>query len=74
MIDGVTYGLVLVDADEKGLVNFEQFSELVKTYNKRIVGIMVTNPNTSGIFETRFKEMADLIHSVGGLVIWMAQT
>ena len=29
---------------------------------------MVTNPNTSGIFETRFKEMADLIHSVGGLV------
>lgn len=68
VIDGVTYGLVLVNADEKGQVDFAQFSELVKTYNTRIVGIMVTNPNTSGIFETRFKEMADLIHSVGGLV------
>lgn len=68
VIEGVTYGLVQVEADEKGQVDWNQFTELVKTYNKRIVGIMVTNPNTSGIFETRFKEMADLIHSVGGLV------
>jgi len=68
VIDGITYGLVQVEADEKGQVDWNQFNELVKTYNKRIVGIMVTNPNTSGIFETRFKEMADLIHSVGGLV------
>ena len=29
---------------------------------------MVTNPNTSGIFETKFKEMADMIHAIGGLV------
>ena len=29
---------------------------------------MVTNPNTSGIFESNFKEMAKLIHDVGGLV------
>ena len=29
---------------------------------------MCTNPNTSGIFETRFAEMSELIHSVGGLV------
>jgi len=29
---------------------------------------MVTNPNTSGIFESDFKEVADIIHSIGGLV------
>ena len=29
---------------------------------------MVTNPNTSGVFETEFRAIADLIHDVGGLV------
>ena len=33
-----------------------------------VAGIMVTNPNTVGLFETRFQEMAELIHSVDGLV------
>ena len=29
---------------------------------------MITNPNTSGIFETDFKKIADDVHQVGGLV------
>ena len=29
---------------------------------------MVTNPNTSGIFESNFKEMAELLHEVDALV------
>ena len=29
---------------------------------------MITNPNTSGIFESSFKEIADKIHAIGGLV------
>ena len=29
---------------------------------------MITNPNTSGIFETDFKKIADAVHQVGGLV------
>ena len=29
--------------------------EVVKEYSNRISGIMVTNPNTAGIFEIRFK-------------------
>ena len=31
-------------------------------------GIMITNPNTSGIFESRFQEIASRIHELGGLV------
>ena len=31
-------------------------------------GIMVTNPNTLGLFETHIKEIADIVHSKGGLV------
>ena len=42
---------------------------------KKLFGVMVTNPNTSGIFESNFKIMADLIHSIDGLVyMWMAPT
>jgi len=31
-------------------------------------GIMVTNPNTLGLFETHIKEIADIVHAKGGLV------
>lgn len=67
-IDGVQYGIVTIEADNRGQINFEQLKTEIANYNKRIAGVMVTNPNTSGIFETQFKEMADLIHGVGGLV------
>jgi glycine dehydrogenase len=61
-------GIVLVDADESGQVDLGQIKSAVKDYGTRIIGVMVTNPNTSGIFESNFKEMSDLIHSVDGLV------
>ena len=61
-------GIVLIDADNSGQINLEQIRNAVSNYGERIIGVMVTNPNTSGIFESNFKEMADLIHSVDGLV------
>jgi len=68
IIDGIQYGIVTLEANSKGQIDFDQLKVTVEKHNKRIAGVMVTNPNTSGIFETQFKEMADLIHSVGGLV------
>ena len=67
-VDGVQYGIVTIEAAPSGEMDFDQLKEMIKTYSNRIAGIMVTNPNTAGIFETKFKEMADLIHSVDGLV------
>lgn len=61
-------GVVLVEAEPSGQINLEQLQDLVRTYDKRIAGIMITNPNTSGIFEQDFKKIANLIHGVGGLV------
>ncbi|MEC8625190.1 MAG: aminomethyl-transferring glycine dehydrogenase subunit GcvPB [Bdellovibrionota bacterium] len=66
--DGVQCGIVTIDSDDKGEIDQEQFYSMIEKYGKRIAGIMVTNPNTAGIFETNFKEMADKIHEVGGLV------
>ncbi len=60
--------IIWVEANRGGEIDMEHFQSLVDTYGKRICGIMVTNPNTSGIFETNFKKIADSIHAVGGLV------
>jgi len=68
MADGHPQGIYLIDANEKGEMNLNQIKEICAKYPNRIAGVMVTNPNTAGVFETQFKEMADIIHSVGGLV------
>lgn len=65
---GDQYGIITIEANENAEIDFDQLKEVVEKYGKRIAGIMVTNPNTAGIFETKFKEMAELIHSVDGLV------
>ncbi|RDW21942.1 aminomethyl-transferring glycine dehydrogenase subunit GcvPB [Oceanobacillus chungangensis] len=54
---------VTVQTNETGLVDIEDL--------KRVVGddtaaLMLTNPNTLGLFETEILEMAEIIHGVGG--------
>ena len=65
---GKESGIVLIDAQDDGQIDFTHCQELIQTYNKRICGIMITNPNTSGIFETQMKKIAQMIHDVGALV------
>ncbi|MFT6632066.1 MAG: glycine dehydrogenase [Bacteriovoracaceae bacterium] len=67
-VDGKSIGIVTVEANDHGEIDFNQLKELVEVHGKSIAGIMITNPNTSGIFESQFKEISELIHSVGGLV------
>jgi glycine dehydrogenase len=58
----------LIEADSSGQMNLEQVKMLVSEYGQRISCVMVTNPNTSGVLETNFRAVADLVHGVGGLV------
>lgn len=54
-----------IKADARGRVDMEDFrAKLSETSD--IAGIMLTNPNTCGLFETDIKEIADLIHDAGG--------
>ncbi len=62
------YERVIVEANSKGQIDIDFLKNEVVKYGKKIAGVMVTNPNTSGIFENEFKNMADIIHEVGGLV------
>ena len=66
--NGIEFGIIPVDADSNGQIDLPQMTSYIQKYGKRIIGVMVTNPNTSGIFEQNFKNMAELIHQVDGLV------
>jgi glycine dehydrogenase len=60
--------IVYLDADTEGRVLNEDLDRRIEEYAERIAGVMITNPNTSGIFETSFKEIAGKIHALDGLV------
>ncbi len=68
VVDGQVFGIFTVEALPNGEMNLDQIKEFLKTDGHRVAGIMVTNPNTAGIFEAQFKEMSSLIHEAGGLV------
>ncbi len=61
-------GVVEIQAGVNGQIDMAQLTQLLERYRGRIAGIMITNPNTSGVFETRFQDIAALIHAEGGLV------
>jgi len=67
-VDGKQIGIITISALDNGEMDLDQIKSLVEEHGKSIAGIMVTNPNTAGIFETKFREMSELLHSVGALV------
>ena len=62
-------GLSIVEVKSKanGLVDVEDLKPLL---NDEIAGIMMTNPNTLGLFEKDIKEIASLVHGCGGLLYY----
>ena len=54
-----------IAAAEDGRVDLDNFKEKLADPSD-IAGIMLTNPNTCGLFERDIKEIADLIHAAGG--------
>ncbi len=61
-------GYQVVNVPSKdGLVDFEALKSLV---DDRVACLMLTNPNTLGLFEKDIKKMADLVHQAGGLLYY----
>ena len=54
-----------IKAGPNGRVNMERLRERLEQTDD-IAGIMLTNPNTCGLFERDIREIADLIHAAGG--------
>ncbi|MBM7660871.1 glycine dehydrogenase subunit 2 [Bacillus mesophilus] len=54
---------ITVKSDENGLVDLEDLKRVV---DSDVAALMLTNPNTLGLFEQHILEMASIIHDAGG--------
>ena len=62
-------GLQVVEVKSKpnGSIDVEDLKPLL---DDTVAGIMMTNPNTLGMFETEIMEIAKLVHEAGGLLYY----
>ena len=56
-----------VPSDERGLVDLDALKEAL---DEDTAGLMLTNPNTLGLFERDIKAIAAAVHEVGGLLYY----
>jgi len=56
---------VSIPSNERGRVDLEALRGAV---NDRTAAIMLTNPNTLGLFEQEISEIAEIVHAAGGLL------
>ena len=56
-----------VPSDERGLVDLDA---LEKAVDSDVAGLMLTNPNTLGLFERDIEKIARVIHAVDGLLYY----
>jgi glycine dehydrogenase subunit 2 len=59
------YAAIEIKSDSSGILAPEAVKAIM---DEDVAAIMITNPNTLGIFEPHIKEIADIVHAKGGLV------
>ena len=62
--------IIEVKSDSSGLVDLADLERLVNLEGDSIAAMMMTNPNTLGLFETSIPAIAKLIHSCGALMYY----
>lgn len=61
------FDVIEVKSNERGGVDLDSLKSLM---SDEIAGLMLTNPNTLGLFDENIKEIADIIHQAGGLLYY----
>jgi len=59
------YHPIMVKSNEDGILSPEAVAGIM---DEDVAGIMVTNPNTLGLFEEDIKEISEIVHAKGGQV------
>ncbi len=59
------YKTVTVKSDDRGRVDLSHLKTLL---GEHVAGLMLTNPNTLGLFEDDIAEICEMIHKTGGLI------
>ncbi|QUH31289.1 aminomethyl-transferring glycine dehydrogenase subunit GcvPB [Vallitalea guaymasensis] len=58
---------VEIKSNDKGIVDIEALKEVL---DEDVAGLMLTNPNTLGLFEKDILTISELVHEVGGLLYY----
>ena len=61
------YEIIEIKSNERGFVDLE---ELKKVAGEDTAALMLTNPNTLGLFEEDIVKIADIVHEAGGLLYY----
>ena len=62
--------VVEVKSRANGLVDVDDLKALLEVHRDEIAAMMMTNPNTLGLFEQEIPEIEQLIHNCGGLMYY----
>ena len=60
--------VVEIPSDERGNVDLAALEAACEEHGDRLVGMMLTNPNTLGLFDEHVEEIVRLVHERGGLM------
>jgi glycine dehydrogenase subunit 2 len=59
------YTVTTIRSDPRGNIDI---AELESQMDDTVAGLMMTNPNTLGLFEEHIREVADIVHRRGGVI------
>jgi glycine dehydrogenase len=60
--------VVVTACDTQGNVDIDDLRRACEKHGDRLAAMMITYPSTHGVFETRVKELCEIVHSYGGRV------
>lgn len=60
--------IVTVACDAQGNIDVADLEAKAKEYASELCGVMITYPSTHGVFESRIREIVDIVHDAGGQV------
>lgn len=60
--------VVVVQCDESGNIDVEDLAAKAEAHASELAAFMVTYPSTHGVFESRIREICDIVHRNGGRV------
>ena len=63
----VGYEVITIKSDENGAIDFETFK---KKMNRDVAAVMLTVPNTLGMYNKRIKDLCDVAHEHGALMYY----
>ena len=59
-----------VKSTAEGLVDLTHLKAIIEEHGPEVAAMMMTNPNTLGLFEKDIPEIAELVHNAGGLLYY----